>query len=47
MTEEGFAFIYQQYEIAAYAMGMPTDIISYQQVKPYLTEWAKELLPEE
>jgi len=46
MTEKGFTFIYQQYEIAAYAVGMPGDTISYRRFKPYLTEWAKRLLPE-
>ena len=45
MTNDGFVFIYQQYEIAAYAMGMPTETISYRQIKPYLTDWAKELVP--
>lgn len=44
MTEEGFVLIYQQYEIAPYAYGMPGDTISYAQFKPYLTEWAKELI---
>ena len=44
-TEEGVMFIYQQYEIAAYAMGMPSDVIPYAELKPYLTSWAQALLP--
>lgn len=43
--ENGIAFIYQQYEIAAYAMGMPSDTIPYDQMAPLLTEWAKRLIP--
>lgn len=45
MTETGFSFIYQQYEIAAYAMGMPNDTISFQRFKPYLVDWAQQLIP--
>ena len=47
MTVEGFTLIYQQYEIAAYAAGMPSDIIPYEHFKPYLTEYAQELIPED
>jgi len=43
-TEEGLCFVYQQYEIAAYAMGMPSFIIPYDAVKPYLTSEAADLL---
>ena len=43
-TEEGLCFVYQQYEIAAYAMGMPSFIIPYDAVKPYLTPEAADLL---
>ena len=45
MIDGGLAFIYQQYEIAAYALGMPNDTISYQQLRPYLTEQALQLIP--
>jgi hypothetical protein len=47
MTLEGFTFIYQQYEIAAYAAGMPSDVIPYEQMRPCLTEYAQELIPED
>ncbi|MCR4920821.1 MAG: RsiV family protein [Bacteroidaceae bacterium] len=47
MTVEGFVFIYQQYEVAAYAMGMPSDVIPYETLRPYLTEHAQELIPED
>ena len=47
MTIEGFTLIYQQYEIAAYAAGMPNDVIPYEQMKPFLTEYAQELIPED
>ena len=43
-TEEGLCFVYQQYEIAAYAMGMPSFIIPYDALKPYLTPEAADLL---
>ena len=43
-TEEGLCFVYQQYEIAAYAMGMPSFIIPYDAVEPYLTPEALDLL---
>lgn len=45
MTKDGITIIYQQYEIAAYAMGMPGDIIPYEKMKPYLTDKAKRLIP--
>ncbi len=37
LTEDGVTFIYQQYEIAPYAAGMPTFTIPYDKIKPYLT----------
>ena len=43
-TEDGLCFVYQQYEIAAYAMGMPSFTIPYEAVKPYLTQEAADLL---
>ncbi|MBO6068986.1 MAG: DUF3298 domain-containing protein, partial [Bacteroidales bacterium] len=43
-TEDGLCFTYQQYEIAAYAMGMPSFVIPYDKVKPYLTPEALDLL---
>ena len=43
MTESGFVVIYQQYEIAAYAAGMPSDTIPYKTMKPYLTDEVRKL----
>ena len=47
MTDEGFTLIYQQYEIAAYAAGMPSGVIPYERFKPCLTEYAQELIGSE
>ena len=44
MTDEGFTLIYQQYEIAAYAAGMPSGVIPYERFKPCLTEYAQKLI---
>lgn len=44
-TDEGLAFIYQQYEIASYAMGRPTFVVPYERIKPYLTAEARTLVP--
>ena len=46
-TEEGLSFIYQQYEIAAYAYGMPSFTIPYDKVKKYLNVTGLRLLGEE
>ncbi|MBR5736076.1 MAG: DUF3298 domain-containing protein [Bacteroidales bacterium] len=43
-TEEGLCFTYKQYEIAAYASGMPSFVIPYDEVKPFLTDEARNLL---
>ena len=43
-TGDGLNFTYQQYEIAAYAMGMPSFTIPYEDLKPYLTPEAMDLL---
>lgn len=42
--KDGLCFTYGQYEIACYAAGMPSFVIPYDKVKPYLTEEAKQLL---
>lgn len=44
--ENGVAYTYQQYEIVSYAMGMPSDVIPYDQMEPLLTGWAKRLIPQ-
>lgn len=43
-SEEGLVFTYQQYEIAAYAVGMPEFTVPYADILPYLTPEAKALL---
>ena len=43
-SAEGLTFIYQQYEIASYADGMPSFTVPYQDIKPFLTPEARELL---
>ena len=43
-SAEGINFIYQQYEIACYADGMPSFTIPYQDIKPFLAPEARELL---
>ena len=43
-SSEGLTFVYQQYEIACYADGMPSFTIPFQDIKPFLTPEASELL---
>jgi hypothetical protein len=43
-SEEGLVFTYQQYEIAAYAAGMPEFTVPYADILPYLTPEAKAML---
>ena len=43
-SEEGLVFTYQQYEIAAYAAGMPEFTVPYADILPYLTPEAKALV---
>lgn len=43
-SEEGLVFTYQQYEIASYAAGMPNFTLSYDEILPFLTPEAKQLL---
>ena len=42
--EDGLVFTDQQYEIAAYAAGMPNFTIPYEDILPYLTPEAKRLI---
>lgn len=44
--QNGIAIVYQQYEIAGYAAGMPCDTIPYERMRPLMTEWAKRLTDE-
>ncbi|MBR5108200.1 MAG: DUF3298 domain-containing protein [Bacteroidales bacterium] len=43
-SEDGLVFTYQQYEIAAYAAGMPEFTIPFADLLPYLTPEAKALV---
>jgi len=45
-TEQGLSIIYQQYEIAAYAMGRPNFVIPYEKLKPFLNVTGRRLLAE-
>ena len=44
LTTEGLYFVFQQYEICAYAIGMPDGIIPYEEIKDMLTTSALGLL---
>ena len=43
-SEEGLNLVYQQYEIGAYALGMPSCILPWDEVEPFLTPAAKAVL---
>ena len=42
--EDGVEFVYQQYEIACYAAGMPSCVITYDLIEPFLTQAGKWLV---
>ena len=42
--EDGVEFVYQQYEIACYAAGMPSCVISYDLLEPFLTQAGRWLV---
>lgn len=44
-TKEGVLFTYQQYEIAAYAAGLPSFIVPYDEAKSLMNSTGKNLLP--
>ena len=43
-TKDGLVFTYQQYEVAPYAAGMPSFVLPYAEVEPFLTEDAAKML---
>ena len=43
-SKKGLVFLYQQYEIGPYAVGMPNFCIPYKKVLPYLTKEAAALV---
>ena len=44
VTRDGIAFVYQQYEIAAYACGLPSGTLSFEQVREVLSDEGRALL---
>ena len=44
LMPDGVAFVYQQYEIACYAAGLPSFTISYDDIRPFLSPEAIELI---
>lgn len=44
LAADGLHFVYQQYEIGPYAMGMVSFTLPYDKVKPYMTAEALQLL---
>lgn len=44
LTSEGIRFIYQQYEVACYAAGMPTFAVPLHKVDPFLSSAAKAMV---
>lgn len=44
LAADGVHFIYQQYEIGPYAMGMVSFTIPYNEIKPYLTKEAYDVI---
>ena len=44
VTKDGMAFTYQQYEIAAYAYGLPNAVIPFETIKDCLTSEAREMI---
>lgn len=45
-TKEGIEFVYNQYEITPYALGLPSFTLSYKDLWPYLTHTARMLVGE-
>lgn len=44
LAADGVHFVYQQYEIGPYAMGMVSFTVPYNEIKPYLTEEVQKLI---
>lgn len=42
--ENGVCFLYQQYEIAPYAAGMPACVIPFETLRPYFTDDVLQML---
>ena len=46
LTKDGVSFVYQQYEIASYAVGLVSFTVPYSDIMPYLCNEAKALVNE-
>lgn len=44
LTDKGVAFVYQSYEIAPYAAGLPTFVVPFDKIKPFLSKAALRLI---
>ena len=44
LTPNGLCFVYQQYEIACYAMGIVSFVVPYSEIKPFMTPEALQLI---
>ena len=44
VTKDGISFIYQQYEISFYAAGMPSFMVGFDKIKPFLSKPALDML---
>ena len=42
--EDGLVFVYQQYEIAPYAAGMPAFTVPFDEIAPWLTPEARRII---
>ena len=47
LSDTGMVFLYTQYEIAPYSSGIITFEIPFKDIKPFMTDEAKALIPEE
>ena len=45
-TAEGVSFVYNQYEIAAYAAGLPSFTVGYDKLQPFMMTAGKRLVVE-
>ncbi len=43
-SEDGLVLVYQQYEVAPYAAGMPAFTIPFEEIAPYMTPEAKRII---
>ena len=47
LSKTGMVFLYTQYEIAPYSSGIITFEVPFNDIMPFMTKEAKELIPEE